>query len=332
MNEKEAYQWIKDRVFMGTFDARTLESPCKEIVMYLQESPNDKELFTKALSDFVKNEELVVQQHVENTAYLVVNLRNRDALEKFISKLNNVEDFEGVLGRLAIATIRSFPCPNEGKKAYLPLLIEWLRREETATIAYEALCQIYPEDAIAYLLWASSHHTTNKKFVQKMLTDIYFNQRQEQSGLQALEKLSESWKQLIFAVCEHPLMPDSAKKQVLSEYIKSVSSRSKYVRRFFTETNLSGEVSFESLTQTLLKLVSEKTGYPIEMLDLDLDMEADLGLDTIERIDILEVFQKHNALPKFTETEVDIERIANLKTLQQVIDFLDVQIGDENGA
>ena len=137
---------------------------------------------------------------------------------------------------------------------------------------------------------------------------------------------------MIFAVCEHPLMPDSAKKQVLSEYIKSVSSRSKYVRRFFTETNLSGEVSFESLTQTLLKLVSEKTGYPIEMLDLDLDMEADLGLDTIERIDILEVFQKHNALPKFTETEVDIERIANLKTLQQVIDFLDVQIGDENGA
>ena len=218
MNEKEAYQWIKDRVFMGTFDARTLESPCKEIVMYLRESPNDKELFTKALSDFVKNEELVVQQHVENTAYLVVNLRNRDALEKFISKLHNVEDFEGVLGRLAIATIRSFPCPNEGKKAYLPLLIEWLRREETATIAYEALCQIYPEDAIAYLLWASSHHTTNKKFIQKMLTDIYFNHRQEHPGLQAFDNLKKSWKQLISAIREHPLIPDSAKEEALQEW------------------------------------------------------------------------------------------------------------------
>ena len=29
--------------------------------------------------------------------------------------------------------------------------------------------------------------------------------------------------------------------------------------------------------------VAEKTGYPVEMLELDMDMEADLGIDSIKR-------------------------------------------------
>ena len=177
-----------------------------------------KTVFTKALSDFIEYEEFVAQQHVENTAYLVVNLRSRNVLEKFISKLRSSEDTEGVLGRLAIATIRSFPCPNQEKALYLPLLMEWLKREETATIAYEALCQIYPEDTIAYFLWALSYHTANERFIQKMLTDIYFDHRQEYSGSQVFDKLNELWKQLISAVREHPVIPDSAKEETLQKW------------------------------------------------------------------------------------------------------------------
>jgi hypothetical protein len=218
MNEKEVRQWIKDKVFMGTFDARTLESPCKEIVIHLRENPDDKAVFTKALSDFIEHEEFVSLQQIENTAYLVVNIGNRDALEKLISKLRSTEDTDGILGRLAIATIRSFPCTNQKKADYLPILMEWLKREKTATIAYEALCQIYPEDTIAYFLWALSHHTTNERFIQKMLTDIYFDQQQELSGLQALDELNEAWKQLISAIREYPLIPDSAKEEALQEW------------------------------------------------------------------------------------------------------------------
>jgi len=33
----------------------------------------------------------------------------------------------------------------------------------------------------------------------------------------------------------------------------------------------------------VLALVSEKTGYPAEVLDLNLDLEADLGIDTVNR-------------------------------------------------
>jgi acyl carrier protein len=39
--------------------------------------------------------------------------------------------------------------------------------------------------------------------------------------------------------------------------------------------------SFEEIKTYLLSAVSEKTGYPQEVLDLDLDLEADLGIDTV---------------------------------------------------
>src|SRR3546814_15981185 len=37
---------------------------------------------------------------------------------------------------------------------------------------------------------------------------------------------------------------------------------------------------------TLTALVAERTGYPIEMLAFDADLEADLGIDSIKRVEI----------------------------------------------
>ena len=81
------------------------------------------------------------------------------------------------------------------------------------------------------------------------------------------------------------------------------------------------------LTQILLDLVSEKTGYPPEMLDLDLDMEADLGIDSIKRVEILgALIEKVNL-----EGEQDIDELSGLKTLKEIIDFLSTHI-QEAGA
>ena len=33
----------------------------------------------------------------------------------------------------------------------------------------------------------------------------------------------------------------------------------------------------------MLEIVAEQTGYPPDMLDLDLDLEADLGIDTVKQ-------------------------------------------------
>ena len=45
-------------------------------------------------------------------------------------------------------------------------------------------------------------------------------------------------------------------------------------------------VKTDPVKQRILALVAEKTGYPIDMLDLDLDLEADLGVDTVKQAEV----------------------------------------------
>ncbi|NER27243.1 MAG: acyltransferase domain-containing protein, partial [Symploca sp. SIO1C4] len=88
-----------------------------------------------------------------------------------------------------------------------------------------------------------------------------------------------------------------------------------------TETPAVGlDIDFDTLKDTLLEVVADKTGYPPEMLELDMDMEADLGIDSIKRVEILGAIQdKFPGLPK-----PDLEELAEIemRTLAQVIDFI----------
>ena len=48
-----------------------------------------------------------------------------------------------------------------------------------------------------------------------------------------------------------------------------------------------------SVTKEVVNMVSEKTGYPEDMLDLDLDMEADLGIDTVKQAELFAAMREH---------------------------------------
>ena len=72
-----------------------------------------------------------------------------------------------------------------------------------------------------------------------------------------------------------------------------------------------------ALSDVLLSVVSELTGYPSEMLDLDLDMEADLGIDSIKRVEILAAVESR--APAFRA--VDPEYLGSLRTLRQVLEY-----------
>jgi acyl transferase domain-containing protein/phosphopantetheinyl transferase len=76
--------------------------------------------------------------------------------------------------------------------------------------------------------------------------------------------------------------------------------------------------SSENMLQILLQLISERTGYPIGMLDPVLNLEADLGIDSIKRVEILGTFQRQTGLLSVQ----DMDRVTSLKTLQQIIDFI----------
>ena len=78
------------------------------------------------------------------------------------------------------------------------------------------------------------------------------------------------------------------------------------------------EIDFATLSETLLDVVSEKTGYPAEMLELDMDMEADLGIDSIKRVEILGALQEE--MPDLPQPS--LEDLSELLTLKQIIDYL----------
>ena len=42
----------------------------------------------------------------------------------------------------------------------------------------------------------------------------------------------------------------------------------------------------DEMVQAVVAIVAEMTGYPPELLDLDLDLEADLGVDTVKQAEV----------------------------------------------
>ncbi len=90
----------------------------------------------------------------------------------------------------------------------------------------------------------------------------------------------------------------------------------------------------EALIESLFEIVSERTGYPRSMLDPTLDLEADLGIDSIKRVEILNNFRK--LLPEATQSKLEsgIEKLAGTKTLQGIIDWISTldQLDEEGDA
>ncbi|MEK6195953.1 MAG: SDR family NAD(P)-dependent oxidoreductase, partial [Deltaproteobacteria bacterium] len=73
-----------------------------------------------------------------------------------------------------------------------------------------------------------------------------------------------------------------------------------------------------TIASTLLEVVSELTGYPADMLNMDMDIEADLGIDSIKRVEILSSLEEK--LPGLPSVEPDT--MATLKTLGQIVGYL----------
>jgi acyl transferase domain-containing protein len=89
----------------------------------------------------------------------------------------------------------------------------------------------------------------------------------------------------------------------------------------------SGVYSADDLTHALLNVVSEKTGYPVEMLELDTDMESDLGIDSIKRVEILGAMRElYPNLP-----QADPEAFADVHTLDQTVQYMLAQPASSSG-
>jgi acyl transferase domain-containing protein len=107
----------------------------------------------------------------------------------------------------------------------------------------------------------------------------------------------------------------------VSQAAVSTEAMVEEVRVTETPPATSGPASAE-IAEALLTVVSEKTGYPSEMLELDMDMEADLGIDSIKRVEILGAMRTvYPDLPK-----VDPEAFSEMRTLGQVIEHININL------
>ncbi len=88
------------------------------------------------------------------------------------------------------------------------------------------------------------------------------------------------------------------------------------------------ELDREAVTARLLDIVCKRTGYPAEMLGLDLDLEADLGIDSIKRVEILGMLAETNGGQTLN---VAMEKLTNLKTLRGIIDCLTAESNSLSG-
>jgi acyl transferase domain-containing protein/acyl carrier protein len=127
---------------------------------------------------------------------------------------------------------------------------------------------------------------------------------------------------------EHKIVPAQKQPQVTGQNVSTVTANTvngngtKPSAQTQAAVNLpkteAAGYDIETLTNSLLQVVSEKTGYPVEMLELSSDMEADLGIDSIKRVEIMGALRaQYPNLPK-----ADPEAFAEMRTLGQIVQYL----------
>ena len=73
----------------------------------------------------------------------------------------------------------------------------------------------------------------------------------------------------------------------------------------------------DQVKERIIALVVEKTGYPADMLDLDLDLEADLGVDTVKQAEMFAAIREIYNIPRDEN-----RKLREYPTLAHVIRFV----------
>ncbi len=76
--------------------------------------------------------------------------------------------------------------------------------------------------------------------------------------------------------------------------------------------------TYQAVSTVLVNTISELTGFPVEMLEPSMNLESDLGIDSIKRVEILSKLEQEL---DHIET-ISSDDIANLKTIEEIITYL----------
>ena len=80
------------------------------------------------------------------------------------------------------------------------------------------------------------------------------------------------------------------------------------------------------LLGTVLGIISARTGYPVEMIEPDLDLEADLSVDSIKRTEIAGELAQQLDLGAADLSDDQMEQLAKARTAQSIADWLSAHV------
>ena len=78
-----------------------------------------------------------------------------------------------------------------------------------------------------------------------------------------------------------------------------------------------------ALPELLRQLVSDRTGYPVDVIDVNADLEADLGIDSIKRVEILGTLR--NQHPELQD--INLELLTASRTIAQIVGVVAEEAG-----
>ena len=81
------------------------------------------------------------------------------------------------------------------------------------------------------------------------------------------------------------------------------------------------------LLTTVLEIISARTGYPTDMIEPDLDLEADLSVDSIKRTEIAGELAQQLDLGAANLSDDQLEQLAKARTARTIADWLSAHIG-----
>ena len=88
----------------------------------------------------------------------------------------------------------------------------------------------------------------------------------------------------------------------------------------------------DQITDLVFEVVSEKTGYPVSMLNLDTDLEADLSIDSIKKMEIVSELGHRFGMPTDSGgMETNFEKIISIKTFRDLVTWIEMTINADNG-
>jgi amino acid adenylation domain-containing protein len=196
------------------------------------------------------------------------------------------------------------PAPNETRAAETPTRDEPHVADRTDSAAQLAVHRQVADTHAAFQRQMSEAHQAYLQVVGKAIHALSGQQHLGTEPLQALD-LRERWGEAP-ADIEHMAPPPPSP---IATHAAEPSSR--------------GDVA-----SILMTIVAEKTGYPVDMLAPEMDLQADLGIDSIKQVEILSTLRdRFPDLPELEPTQ-----LGELRTLGRIIDVLSGGAGDPPAA